>query len=70
MSIVFASYQNEDRSYYKSPNGIISNGAIEWILRDHTLIIVDYAAGMKSEIYYHNADIDWDYLISQASPIA
>ena len=70
MSIVFASYQNEDRSYYKSPNGIISNGGLEFILRDHTLIIVDYAAGMKSDIYYHNADIDWENLISQATPIA
>lgn len=70
VSIVFASYKNEDKSYYESSNGMISNGALEFILRDHMLITVDYADGLKTNIYYHTADIDWDYLLSQATPVA
>ena len=65
-------YQKTDYQNNYASTGMISSGTVELVLKDHTLTIIDYATGGMPSVktYYHNADIDWGYLLSQASPIS
>lgn len=65
-------YQKTDYKNDYVSTGVISSGTVELVLKDHTLIVIDYATGGMPEVrtYYHSADIDWEYLVSHATPVS
>lgn len=65
-------YQKTDYKNDYASTGVISSGTVELVLKDHTLTVIDFAVGGEPEIktYYHNANIDWDYLLSSATPMS
>ena len=67
-------YQKTDYQDNYASTGVISSGTVELVLKDHTLTVIDYATGGRGgptvKTYYHNADIDWDYLIGLATPVS
>jgi hypothetical protein len=65
-------YQIDDYKNYLSQYGIMTNGVVELHLSDHKLTIIDFVSGIGpvARVYYHNTDIDWEYLLSSATPMS
>lgn len=63
---IIIGYQKTDYKNNYASTGVISNGFVELLIKDHNIIIIDFATGGPPKIttYYHNETIDWDYLLT------
>ena len=64
-------FQTDDYTNFLSQYNVISDSIIELHLSDHKLTILYFVptVGFAAKVYYHNTDIDWDYLLNLATPI-
>ena len=63
-------FQTDDYTDFLSQYNVISDNVVELHLSDHKLTILYFVptVGFASKVYYHNADVDWDYLLNLATP--